>query len=182
MDKNKTKSISKFLSLILRHKPESVGIELDSNGWVDVEVLLLAMGSCGKGISRTQLEQVVETNDKQRFTFSVDGQRIRAHQGHSVDIELNLTPTAPPEILYHGTPEKNIVAIKHSGLEKMNRHHVHLHQDKQLALEVGQRFGRPVLLSIRSSKLHEKGHEFFVTDNQVWLTNHVPAEFIEFPY
>ena len=181
MNEQELKKKSKFLSLILRHQPEKVGITLDESGWVDVEVLLAAMSQQGKGMSRATLDTVVQSNDKQRFSFNADGTRIRANQGHSISVDLGYTTAVPPEILFHGTPEKFIEPISREGLKKMNRHHVHLHVDEQTSIAVGRRRGRPVLLKVRAREMHQAGCEFFVTPNQVWLTDSVPVEYIEFP-
>lgn len=179
MNEQERRKKSKFLSLVLRHQPETIGIELDDAGWVDVDVLLSALTRHGKGMSRETLEEVVQTNDKQRFTFSEDGARIRASQGHSIEIELGYEAATPPEILYHGTPRQFVEAILQEGLKKMKRHHVHLHADTATSTAVGSRRGKPVLLTVKALAMHNAGHQFFVTPNDVWLTDHVPAEFIE---
>ena len=183
MNKQSAKRISKFLSLILRHKPQTIGIDLDDAGWVEVATLLTALNKhpAGKSVSAVVLDEVVASNDKQRFEFSPDRQRIRARQGHSLDVELGYEPAAPPETLLHGTPDRFLDSIRESGLMKMNRHHVHMHVDNETSLAVGARRGKPVLVTIRSGEMHRNGHEFFVTENNVWLTDHVPPEFIDFP-
>lgn len=181
MNEKALKQTSKFLSLVLRHQPEKIGIRLDEAGWVDVDVLLRATARHGKRISRETLDEVVRTNDKQRFSFSANGLRIRANQGHSVDVDLGYRPAEPPEILLHGTPSRFVDSIRRDGLKKMNRHHVHLHAEESTATAVGSRRGKPVLLKVRAREMARQGHEFFVTPNEVWLTDHVPAEFIEFP-
>ena len=179
MNQTETKKISKFLSLVLRHQPETIGIELDAAGWIDVAKLLDAMARHGKPLTREKLEFVVRTNDKQRFTFSEDGCRIRANQGHSVEVELGYEPAEPPEILLHGTPRRFLEMIRQDGLKKMARHDVHLHTDEETASAVGQRRGKPVLLRIRAAEMAKQGYEFFVTPNDIWLTDEVPPEFIE---
>jgi len=181
MNEKERRKKSKFLSLVLRHQPHTIGIELDEAGWVDVEVLLTALARHNKRMSRAKLEEVVRTNDKQRFSFNEDGTRIRANQGHSVGVELGYEPATPPEILFHGTPQQFVETIAEQGLRKMNRHHVHLHVDVETSTAVGQRRGKPVLLKVRALDMHQAGHEFLVTPNNVWLTDHVPAEFIGFP-
>lgn len=178
MDDKQRKSISKFLSLVLRHQPEKIGVELDEQGWVDVDLLLAAINRSGKKLTSVQLHEVVETNDKQRFTFSEDQTRIRASQGHSVSVELGYEPAAPPEFLLHGTPEKSVAIIMETGLKKMARHHVHLHHDQETASAVGQRRGKPVLLQIASGRMHADGYLFYVTPNQVWLTDEVPPQYV----
>ena len=172
---------SKFLSLILRHQPQTVGISLDEAGWVDVDVLLAAIAKHGRELSRDQLERVVRDNDKQRFAFSDDGLRIRANQGHSVKVELDHAAAQPPDLLFHGTPEHFVEAIRSGGLKKMKRHHVHLHESREVATTVGKRRGRPVILTIRAGEMHDSGFEFFVTPNRVWLVDAVPAEWIDIP-
>jgi putative RNA 2'-phosphotransferase len=170
---------SKFLSLILRHEPERVGLKLDSAGWAGVNELLDAVNRNGVSLTLEQLKQVVATNDKKRFAFSEDGRRIRASQGHSIEVDLQYTPQTPPELLYHGTPERSVGAIRTTGLDKGQRHHVHLSPDPQTAANVGQRRGRPVVLTIRSGDMHRQGHVFYRSANGVWLVDHVPPQFIE---
>ncbi len=179
-DKERTQ-LSKSLSKTLRHQPERIGVKLDDAGWCFVEELLAGYANKGKAISRTMLEEVVRTNDKKRFSFSEDGTRIRANQGHSIHVELGYESATPPGILYHGTPHQFVNAISVEGLKKMNRHHVHLHVDIDTSTAVGQRRGKAVLLVIRALDMHKAGYEFFVTPNEVWLTDHVPARYIEFP-
>lgn len=174
-------STSKFLSVVLRHKPETVGIALDPSGWVGVDELLAACARHGRTIWREQLDQIVATSDKKRFAFNEDGTRIRANQGHSVDVELGHAPATPPELVYHGTPEKSVAAIRREGLLKMQRHHVHLSENVQQTLAVGARRGRPVVLTVRAGDMHRAGHVFYKTPNDVWLVDAVPPEFIAFP-
>ncbi len=176
------KSLSKFLSLILRHQPEVVGATLDSAGWIDVDDLLEKLRLHGKLVSRDLLEDVVATSDKQRFTFSEDGTRIRANQGHSLSsVDLALDPTVPPERLFHGTIANFIASIRERGLEKRSRQHVHLSKDEETARIVGARRGKPTILVVRSREMHARGYAFYLSANQVWLTDHVPPEFIQFP-
>lgn len=173
------KNISKFLSLILRHKPEVLGISLDKEGWVSVAELLDKMQQKGMLVDLQQLQEVVDTNDKKRYSFSADGTKIRANQGHSLAVELGLEPLAPPAVLYHGTAIQNISSILKEGLERRTRQHVHLSQDSETARKVGQRHGKPVILLIRSEQMHREGHLFYHSANGVWLTNAVPLKFIE---
>jgi putative RNA 2'-phosphotransferase len=180
MNKNLVTS-SKFLSLVLRHKPGTIGLTLDASGWVGVDELLAACRAHGQPISRAKLDEIVATNDKKRFAFSDDGTRIRASQGHSVDVELGYEPATPPETLYHGAPHQFVEAIRAEGLKKMKRHHVHLSEDVNTTMAVAMRRGRPVLLTIRTGDMHRGGIEFFRSANGVWLTEHVPPEYIEFP-
>ena len=183
MDEKSKKRISKLLSLVLRHSPQTVGISLDDAGWVDVVDLLRALEKHprGRGVNEKNLREVVETNDKKRFEFDSGGKRIRASQGHSIAVDLGYAAAQPPETLLHGTPERFIEPIRASGLKKMNRHHVHLHADEKTSAAVGARRGKPVLLVVRAGEMQRVGFEFFVTPNGVWLTDHVPVEFIEFP-
>lgn len=180
MNEQQKRKISTFLSLVLRHKPAEIGLMLDDAGWVDVSLLLSQLTAYNKPVSMDQLQEIVETNDKQRFAFSEDGTRIRANQGHSVTVQLDYERAIPPELLYHGTVARFLPAIKEQGLKKMSRHHVHLSPDTATAEKVGQRRGNPMILSVRAAEMHEQGYAFYCTDNGVWLTDHVPAIFIGF--
>lgn len=173
------KPLSKFLSFVLRHQPQSIGLQLDAAGWASVDELLQKAQQAGKRLDRALLQRIVDTNDKQRFAFSEDGQRIRANQGHSLDVELALPPSAPPAVLYHGTATRFVASIFATGLDKRNRHHVHLTEDRTIALSVGQRYGLPVLLKIDAEGMVRDGHVFFRSANGVWLTDHVPAAYLE---
>ena len=171
---------SKFLSYVLRHKPESIGITLDENGWVEVSSLLEASRAAGQNISVELLREIVETNSKKRFAFNDTGERIRASQGHSVkNIDLNLNEVKPPEILYHGTVEKFIDAIQKSGLQKMNRQHVHLSETRETATSVGSRRGKPIILEVNAAQMHEAGFIFYCSENGVWLADSVPWKYIK---
>ena len=172
---------SKFLSLVLRHDPAVIGIELDDSGWVDVSTLLAALQSHRPQITRERLLEIVETNDKQRFAFSADRSQIRASQGHSIGVELGLAPSSPPGSLFHGTAEKNLASIRENGLVRGRRDHVHLSLDEATAKKVGARHGKPVVLRILSGKMADSGFQFSVSENGVWLTAHVPPTFIMFP-
>ena len=172
---------SKFLSLVLRHKPETVGLVLDANGWADVDELLSLANKAGRPLTRELLERVVAENDKQRFAFSDDGRRIRANQGHSVEIDLALEPAEPPEVLYHGTATRFLESIRATGLHAGNRQYVHLSPDEATAIKVGERHGKPVVLVVQSRAMSSLGHSFYFSANGVWLTERVPVEFIEFP-
>lgn len=173
--------LSKFLSLVLRHEPERIGITLDSNGWVAVDDLLAAADRAGKPISREHLDLVVATNDKKRFAFSSDGSRIRASQGHSVEVDLDLPPAAPPERLFHGTATRFLDTIRAEGLRPQSRQHVHLSPDEETAIKVGQRHGKPVVLVVLAGELHRDGNVFYRSENGVWLTAAVPARYLEIP-
>lgn len=172
---------SRFLSLVLRHKPEKVGLTLDAAGWVDVDDLLAACGRHGVVMTRVQLETIVCSNEKQRFALSDDRTRIRANQGHWVPVELGYAPATPPAVLYHGTPERAVPAIRAEGLRRMDRHHVHLSTDPAATLGVGARRGRPVLLTVDAAAMAAGGAVFYLTPNGVWLTDAVPAAYIAFP-
>ncbi|MBI1372848.1 MAG: RNA 2'-phosphotransferase [Phycisphaera sp.] len=178
---NQRTKISKFLSLVLRHQPDAAGVTLDDAGWVDVDELLAGCGRAGRAVTRVQLDEVVETNDKKRFEFSADGTRIRASQGHSVEVDLGYQAASPPDVLYHGTADRNLDSIRAKGLLKGQRHHVHLSAEVDTATSVGQRYGRPVVLHIRAAAMVAAGHAFYVSTNGVWLVEHVPTDFISFP-
>lgn len=180
MPKDKSVKTSKFLSLVLRHNPGLIGITLDSAGWVYVAELLQACRAHGQPITLDELREVVAGNDKQRFSFSEDGRKIRANQGHSVPVELGYAPAAPPEILYHGTVEKFLPSIREEGLKKGSRHHVHLSPDEETAKRVGGRRGKPVILRVESGRMGRDGYEFFRSANGVWLTERVPPEYLIF--
>lgn len=173
--------MSKFLSLILRHEPERVGLTLGEAGWIGVDELLAAVSRHGKSLTREELDYIVATSDKKRFAFSDNGQCIRASQGHSVEVDLQYPPQTPPEILYHGTATRFLEGIRTSGLQRMDRHDVHLSAETKVTVQVGGRHGKPVLLTIRAGEMHRAGHVFRCSANGVWLVNHVPAQFIDFP-
>ena len=169
--------ISKFLSFVLRHEPDSIGLTLDANGWVPVDELLRAAEAHGRALSIDQLEAVVAQNDKRRFVLS-DG-RVRASQGHSVEVDLGLAARVPPQRLFHGTASRFLSAILAEGLRPMNRHHVHLSSDRETAAKVGARHGEAVVLRVASGAMAAAGHEFFRSSNGVWLTDHVAPAFLE---
>ncbi|MEZ4930844.1 MAG: RNA 2'-phosphotransferase [Saprospiraceae bacterium] len=168
---------SKFLSLVLRHQPEKIGLSLDENGWAKVEDLLEKLPF---ELDFDSLKYIVDSSDKQRFAFSDDFTMIRANQGHSIKVDLQLIAIQPPEILYHGTPAQNIASIKGQGLHKGKRHHVHLSADVETAARVGNRRGRAVVLKIKAGEMHRQGIDFYISNNRVWLTEAVPTEFIVF--
>jgi putative RNA 2'-phosphotransferase len=170
--------ISKYLSKHLRHDPVRLGLVLAPGGWVEVEALLSACARDGFAITRAELDEVVAWNPKQRFSFDESGARIRANQGHSVEVDLQLAPAEPPPRLYHGTAEAVLPQIRREGLCKMSRHHVHLSADEATARTVGARHGRPVVLVVDAARMRAAGHLFFVSDNGVWLTDSVPPEFL----
>lgn len=175
------KAASKFLSYILRHHPEAVGVELDREGWTDIDMLLVQTALHGRPISRDLLQTVVETNNKKRFTLSPCGKRIRAAQGHSTpQVVISHTPQCPPDVLYHGTAAAFLDAIRQQGLLAGQRHHVHLSADVQTARQVGMRHGKPCVLTVDAAQMHAAGFEFYLSDNGVWLTESVPVRFLDF--
>jgi len=173
------KKISKFISYVLRHHPEELGIELDENGWAPVDRLIQKMNERAFDISPALLEEIVANNDKKRFAFNEDKTMIRASQGHSISIALNLAPANPPSILYHGTGEKNVTSILQTGLDKRERQHVHLSANLETAIAVGSRHGRPRVFEIPAHKMQQQGYLFYRSDNGVWLTEAVPAAFLQ---
>lgn len=173
------KHISKLLSLVLRHEPEHIGLILDNEGWAHVPELIEKINQKGIRLDMATLQIIVDTNDKKRFSFNDDKTRIRASQGHSIEIELNLAAQIPPAVLFHGTADKNLAAIRENGLHKMDRQHVHLSAHEETAWKVGQRHGKPVILVIQALAMHEQGNKFYLSDNGVWLTDHVPPAFID---
>ena len=181
MTDKETIRTSKFLSLILRHEPERVGLKLGDAGWVGVDELLQAVNANGVALTREQLQHIVATGDKKRYAFSEDGKRIRASQGHSIEVDLQYPPQTPPEILYHGTATRFLDAIRKDGLQRMERHDVHLSAETKVTLQVGGRHGKPALLTIRAGEMHRAGFVFRCSANGVWLVDHVPPQFIEFP-
>lgn len=172
-------NFSKFLSLVLRHQPETIGIELDENGWTDVPKLIQQLNKHGKKINFEILKYIVETNSKKRFSFSDNFEKIRASQGHSVEVELGYSTMQPPEILYHGTGQQSVESILITGLEKRSRQHVHLSADLETAIKVGKRHGKPAIFEVLAYDLFLTGTDFYISDNGVWLTDHVPPSFLK---
>ena len=170
--------LSKFLSFVLRHKPGSIGLTLNEQGWASISELLLKARAAGNSFTRDDLIRVVETNDKRRFTFSPDGKSIRAAQGHSVEVALGLVAQIPPRILYHGTASRFVDSIFSEGLRPQSRQQVHLSVDEATAVRVGQRYGKPVALVVAAGEMHASGFEFFLAENGVWLTDQVPPKFL----
>lgn len=173
--------ISKFLSYILRHQPEAIGLVLDDNGWADMGELIDKANRSKEinTLTRELIHDVVKSSDKQRFAISEDGTRIRANQGHSVQVDLQLKPMEPPEILYHGTATRFLDDILKDGLKAQKRQHVHLSKDVEIATKVGQRYGKSVILKIKARLMHEQGFVFYLSENGVWLTDAVPTQYIE---
>jgi putative RNA 2'-phosphotransferase len=175
MDQTRT---SKFISLVLRHDPSAADVTLDEGGWADVEELLDGLARHGHSISRENLLDIVRTDAKQRYALSDEGRRIRANQGHSIQVDLGLEPAPPPEVLFHGTARRFAEAIGREGLKAMGRHHVHLSPDETTARAVGQRHGRPVIFRVAAGEMARRGHAFYRSANGVWLVDAVPAEFL----
>jgi putative RNA 2'-phosphotransferase len=171
-------TISKYLSKHLRHEPEALGLTLEPGGWVNVKALLAACADHDFPITRQQLDEVVSHDSKQRYSFDEDRLRIRANQGHSTPVDLQLEEAAPPPLLYHGTGAKSVAAILVEGLNKMARHHVHLSLDVETAIRVGQRHGTPVVFVVEAAAMHAKGVPFFRSENDVWLVDAVPPAFL----
>lgn len=174
---NLTKT-SKFISLILRHKPETIGISLDEHGWANVDELVL-------GIAKTRefnmdiLEEIVRTDEKQRYSFNEDKTLIRANQGHSIPVDVELEEVEPPEELWHGTGEKYVASIDEQGLIPKSRLYVHLSKDQETALKVGTRHGKPVLYIVKSAEMYKDGYKFYLSKNGVWLTKEVPCKYLK---
>lgn len=170
---------SKFLSYVLRHRPDSIGLALDREGWADITALIAGATHAGTPLDRTTVEQVVATSDKRRFAISNDGLRIRAVQGHSTEnVAIAFREKVPPEVLYHGTATRLLDSILKEGLRSGERQYVHLSGDAQTAIAVGQRYGRPVVLRIEALLMHQQGFKFFQAENGVWLTEQVPNSFL----
>jgi putative RNA 2'-phosphotransferase len=171
-------TISKFLAKHLRHAPAALGLTLQPGGWVPVDDLLASCKRIGFPISYDELIECVETNDKQRFALDDTGDLIRANQGHSVEVDLQLEEREPPEVLYHGTVERFLDAIWAEGLKKGQRHHVHLSKDVETARKVGARRGKPIVLKVDAARMHRDGHRFFLSANGVWLIDAVPGGYL----
>lgn len=178
MDDRQLVRVSRYLSQHLRHRPQALGLELAPGGWVPVADLLAACARRGFPISRQELAEVVARNDKQRFSFDETGSRIRANQGHSIPVDLQLEPQPPPDVLYHGTGSGSVPAIERAGLRKQRRHHVHLSADVESATRIGRRHGRPVVFAVDAAGLHRAGFPFYRSANSVWLVDHVPPEYL----
>ncbi|HLO85417.1 MAG TPA: RNA 2'-phosphotransferase [Nostocaceae cyanobacterium] len=179
MSNSRIIKISKYLSKYLRHTPEEIGLKLAPGGWVPVDDLLTACAKNKFPMTRQELQVVVDTNDKKRFSFDSTGTLIRANQGHSTEIDLQLEPVVPPDVLYHGTGHTSVNSILQNGLCKMSRHHVHLSLDITTAKTVGARHGKPVVFAVNSAAMHQAGYLFYCSDNGVWLVDHVPPEYLQ---
>lgn len=170
--------LSKFLSYVLRHRPEAIGLQLREGGWVAVDALLAAATRHGTAMTFDRLVEIVATDSKGRYAFNADRTMIRAVQGHSVEVDLGYAPVPPPAVLYHGTVERFVAAILREGIRRGRRHHVHLSVDRETAGNVGARRGQPVILTIDAAAMHGEGHAFYRADNGVWLVAHVPPRFL----
>lgn len=177
MDLKKT---SVFISLILRHKPDVIGISLDKHGWANVQELINGINKTGKySIDMPMLEEIVRNDNKQRYSFNEDGSKIRANQGHSINVDVELKEAVPPEILYHGTGEKYVDSINKEGLKPKSRLYVHLSKDVETAVTVGSRHGKSVVYTVASGEMHRQGYTFYLSENGVWLTKNVPVDFMK---
>lgn len=174
---SKTK-LSKFLSLVLRHQPDTIGLMLNYGGWADINELIEKARKAGVSLTPALTRDIVAESDKRRFSISSDGNRIRANQGHSIPVELGLLEAEPPEVLYHGTARQNITSIRGEGIRRGKRSYVHLSTDKDTATRVGTRHGQPVVLMVTAGNMFRDGIRFFHADNGVWLTEYVASEYI----
>lgn len=175
------KSQSKFMSFVLRHQPEAIGLDMDKNGWVSIEQLIANAKAAGTTLTHETIQDVVDNNDKGRFAISQDGTKIRALQGHSISkdlVRIEFEEKTPPEVLYHGTATRFVDSIKETGLKSFKRQYVHLSWNEDIATSVGERHGKPIILEIDTKAMLDKGHVFYLSENNVWLTESVPAEFI----
>lgn len=172
------KETSKFISLILRHKPDVIGITLDEHGWANVDELIAGVSKTHP-LTMSMLEQIVAEDEKQRYSFNEDKTLIRANQGHSIPVDVELEEKEPPEILFHGTGEKYVDSISKEGLIPKSRLYVHLSADEETAVKVGQRHGKPVVFMVKSGEMHRNGFKFYCSVNGVWLTKNVPVEYLE---
>lgn len=176
--RNETDKLSVFISLILRHKPEAAGIVLDEHGWANVDELLAGINNTGRSIDMEILERIVQTDQKGRYSFNEDKTLIRANQGHSISVDVELEEQKPPETLYHGTAAQFVDNIMQQGLKPMSRLYVHLSKDVETAVKVGNRHGNPVVLKIDAKKMYEDGEKFYFSANGVWLVKYVAKKYI----
>lgn len=178
--KDKNTRMSRFISLVLRHNPGAAHLQLDEHGWAEVDELIEGMNREGKHIDREILEQIVAADEKKRYSFSADHNLIRANQGHSIPVDVELKPVVPPEILFHGTAQRFLDSIKAEGLKRQSRLYVHLSSDEATAKKVGARHGKGVVLKVYAKRLYDTGMQFYLSENGVWLCKYVPIEYIEF--
>jgi putative RNA 2'-phosphotransferase len=181
MNPNEIRKISKAMSLALRHNPSLFKLEVDRGGWCDVESLITQFNKKGIPLDQKVLEVIVAQNDKKRFTFNEEHNKIRANQGHSIPVDLEMEAIVPPAVLYHGTASRFVGSIRSQGLLRQKRNHVHLSDNPNTAKQVGQRHGKAVILLIDAARMHEEGHLFYQSLNKVWLTAHVPVQYITIP-
>lgn len=172
-------NLSRYMSLILRHKPEVIGITLDEHGWASVNDLICGIEKNNPGFNMNILEQIVRTDSKQRYSFNDDKSLIRANQGHSVNVDVELKEKEPPEYLYHGTGEKYVKSINQDGLIPKSRLYVHLSKDIKTAENVGKRHGKEVVYRINSGQMYRDGYKFYLSENGIWLTKEVPIKYLE---
>ena len=175
------KSTSKFLSYVLRHHPEVIGLRLDAEGWADIDDLVRLSTAHGRALSKELITEVARTSEKQRFAIKEDGNFIRANQGHSIEVNMNLPSSEPPDVLFHGTASRFVRSIRSQGLLAGTRQHVHLSEAWSTAIEVGKRHGKPLVLGVDALAMKKDGYLFFRAENGVWLTREVPARYLEFP-
>ena len=174
MNRENITRVSKFLTLILRHKPQTIGLKLDVHGWAEIDEIILK--SKNIKLNRERIDEVVSKDNKQRFI--IEGDKIRANQGHSIEVDLELRAITPPDILYHGTATRFLESIMKTGLSRQNRQYVHLSQDIKTAIEVGKRHGKVIVLEVDSKKMIRDGYEFYLSENGVWLTKSVPVGYL----
>lgn len=171
-------SISKYMSLILRHKPEVIGICIDEHGWANVEKLIQGIAKNNPGFNMEALEEIIKTDNKQRYSFNDDKTLIRANQGHSIQVDVELEEKEPPNVLYHGTGEKYVTSIDKNGLIPKSRLYVHLSRDIETARAVGKRHGKEIIYSVNSAQMHKDGYKFYLSKNGIWLTKKVPMKYL----
>ncbi|HCI2563749.1 TPA: RNA 2'-phosphotransferase [Clostridioides difficile] len=176
---SKKDKLSIFISLILRHKPETIGIKLDDYGYADVNELIEKINNTGRNINIEILEQIVKEDNKQRYSFNDDRSKIRANQGHSINVNVELRELEPPKCLYHGTATRFLENIKKEGIIRQSRLYVHLSNDIDTAVKVGKRHGVPVVLKINTGKMYENGYKFYLSENNIWLCKYIPFEYVE---
>lgn len=180
MNKEKVEiRLSKFLSLVLRHQPETINITLDENGWTDTQTLIEKISQTEFSFDFNTLKHIVDTNSKKRFAFNATWDKIRANQGHSVEVELGYIYKNPPRVLFHGTGQKSVTSILKTGLQKRKRHHVHLSADIETAIKVGQRHGKSFVFEVLAEEMFSNNYEFYLSANGVWLTDNVPVQYLK---
>lgn len=170
--------LGRFLSLVLRHDPSAAGLTLDPNGWADVKALIAGMKRSGRNINMNTLERIVRENNKKRYSFNEDHTKIRANQGHSISVDVELKEQIPPAVLYHGTAVGFLDGIMKNGLKRQSRRYVHLTEQKETALQVGGRHGKPVIICVDSAAMQQAGYTFWLSENGVWLSNDIPARYL----